>query len=103
MNICCINNSKIISFIFIICLLIPNISFSNSQANDNTQTETQAAQQAINTTANNKLTAQKKGILSSDRKLGGFFIIGLIINLIMMTAFAVWAFGQWRQNDKKKK
>ena len=86
---------------FIICLLISNSSFGNSQANDNTQTETQATQQPINATANSKQSAQKKGILSSDRDLGAFFAIGLIINFIMISTFAIWAIGQWRQNKKK--
>ena len=101
MNICCINHCKIISFMFIICLLISNISFGNSQANDNTQTETQATQQPINTNANSKKSDKKKDILTSDRELGAFFTIGLIINFIMISTFAVWAIGQWRQNKKK--
>ena len=103
MNICCINNSKIISFIFIICLLIPNISFSNSQISDNHQTRAPAVtQQSIDTSADSKQASNPKEILHGDRELGAFFIIGLIINLIMMTTFAVWAIGQWRQNNKKK-
>jgi len=104
MNIYCVNISKIISFIFIICLLIPNISFSNSQVSENHQVRTPATiQQPIDTSADSERTPKEREILSGDRELGPFFVIGLIINLVMITTFALWAIGQWRQNDKKKK
>lgn len=31
-------------------------------------------------------------------ELVGFFAIGVVINLIMVTAFFIWAFKQWKQN-----
>ena len=102
MNIYYISNSKVISLIFIICLLIPNISFSDAH-NDSHQAGIEATQQLTSTGADSKQASQGKEILSGDRELGTFFLIGLIINLIMMTSFAVWAIGQWRQNNKKKK
>lgn len=45
---------------------------------------------------------ERKKVLTEKRELGAFFTIGLIINAIMMTTFAIWAFGQWKQNNKKK-
>ena len=33
-----------------------------------------------------------------DTELVGFFAIGVAINLIMITAFFVWAVKQWKQN-----
>ena len=33
-----------------------------------------------------------------DTELVGFFAIGVAINLIMITAFFIWAVKQWKQN-----
>jgi len=93
-------NSKIIYFIFLTCLISPNISFS-SDANSETPANINTTQQTNNPSSN--ANQQKKEVLAADRELDSFFIIGLIINLIMMTSFAIWAAGQWRQNDKKNK
>jgi len=83
-----------------ICLISPNISFSNNQSPDIPDNAI-INQQPANPSSN--LTHQKKEVLAGDRELDTFFIIGLIINFIMMTTFAVWAIGQWRQNNKENK
>ena len=32
-----------------------------------------------------------------------FFAIGLVINVVMVTTYIVWAIKQWRKNDTSKK
>ena len=39
-------------------------------------------------------TRQKK------RSLTGFWVIGLLINVVVMSAFVVWAVGQWRKTGR---
>ena len=39
-------------------------------------------------------TRQKK------RSLTGFWVIGLLINFVVMSAFVVWAVGQWRKTGR---
>lgn len=34
-------------------------------------------------------------------KLTVFFAIGLVINIILMTLFGIWAIRQWRKSDKR--
>ncbi len=34
-------------------------------------------------------------------KLTIFFAIGLVINLVLMTLFGLWAIRQWRKSDKR--
>ena len=100
-----INHRKIISIIFMLCLLIPGVSFSDNH-NSEIQKDASTAlttQHTVSPTIDTSHSVKKKGILSADRDLGPFFIIGLIINLTMMTTFAFWAFGQWRQNNDKNK
>jgi len=38
--------------------------------------------------------AQKK------RDMTGFWVIGILINIVVMSAFAVWAVGQWRKSGR---
>ena len=105
MSIYYINIHKIIPLIFMICLLIPGVSFSDSHDSkiQNAASNTPTIQHTINTATDTNHPVTKKKILAADRELGPFFAIGLIINLVMMTTFAFWAFGQWRQNNDKKK
>lgn len=35
-------------------------------------------------------------------KLTVFFTIGLVINIILMSLFAMWAVRQWRKSDKRE-
>ena len=35
--------------------------------------------------------------------LSVFFGIGMIVNIVMITSFFIWAFKQWKENDAKKK
>ena len=81
-----------------ICLITPNISFS-SGTNPPVSKSIYTTQQTTNLSSSSN--QQKKQVLAADRELDSFFIIGLIINIIMMTSFVIWAVGQWRQNNKK--
>ena len=38
--------------------------------------------------------AQKK------RDMMGFWVIGILINIVVMSAFVVWAIGQWRKSGR---
>ena len=35
--------------------------------------------------------------------LSVFFGIGMIVNIVMITSFFIWAVKQWKKNDTKKK
>ena len=35
--------------------------------------------------------------------LSVFFGIGMIVNIVMITSFFIWAFKQWKKNDTTKK
>ena len=35
--------------------------------------------------------------------LSVFFGIGMIVNIVMITSFFIWAVKQWKKNDKTKK
>jgi len=46
-------------------------------------------------------TPERKHILIEEsRGLSGFFILGIVINVIMIIVFAWWFIGQWRQSKK---
>ena len=34
------------------------------------------------------------------KSLTGFFVIGMIINVLLITLFLIWAVGQWRKTKK---
>ena len=34
------------------------------------------------------------------RDMTGFWVIGVLINIVVMSAFAVWAVGQWRKSGR---
>jgi len=34
------------------------------------------------------------------KNLTGFFVIGMIINVLLITLFLIWAVGQWRKTKK---
>jgi hypothetical protein len=34
------------------------------------------------------------------REMTGFFVIGMIINVLLLTLFLIWAVGQWRKTKK---
>ncbi len=34
------------------------------------------------------------------QKLTGFFAIGLVVNILLMVLFGLWAVRQWRKTDK---
>ncbi|MBT7411325.1 MAG: hypothetical protein HN826_16610 [Methylococcales bacterium] len=97
-----IASNFLITTLLILCLLIPRPSYCNNQQLE-AQNNNVATQHTTSGTTKTNQTHQKKKILTSNRSLGGFFAIGLIINIIMMTSFAIWAFGQWKQNSKKNK
>ena len=33
----------------------------------------------------------------------GFFAIGVVINLVLITAYFIWAYKQWKKPDKRDK
>jgi len=40
--------------------------------------------------------------VGKEKNLTGFFAIGLLVNILMMTLFGVWAVRQWRKTGKKE-
>jgi len=72
----------------------PTSSTINSMANTNVE-----IRPSDNQVRNN--TPERKHILIEDsRGLSGFFILGIVINVIMIIVFAWWFVGQWRQSKK---
>ena len=39
--------------------------------------------------------------LESNDPMTGFFTIGLAINIILITAYFIWAYRQWGKSNKK--
>jgi hypothetical protein len=33
----------------------------------------------------------------------GFFAIGMVINIVMISAYFIWAYKQWKKTDKQDK
>ena len=31
----------------------------------------------------------------------GFFVIGIVINLVLITAYFIWAYKQWKKSDRR--
>jgi hypothetical protein len=52
-----------------------------------------------------KLTEQPEPIQAAEQKdsMTGFFAVGLIINIVMITAFFIWAYKQWGKTGKRSK
>lgn len=89
--------------------MTPNIDDHNAEALINSQPPSEL----VVTNTSVKL-AQSKGVKSAevvvvtpevavqerekDMELAGFFAIGVTINLIMVTAFFIWAVKQWKQH-----
>ncbi len=93
------------SLLFFLFFVIPCVSLAkteDSQFSDhNTYIETEIKSGSFRSASDHKVV--KKKILAGDRKLGAFFTIGLIINLVMIATFVFWATGQWKKNNKTKK
>ena len=71
------------------------------------------SKQAISTATNNETVTsdlntpharnthnKKKVLIDDSRELSAFFILGIVINIIMIITFAWWFTGQWRQSKK---
>lgn len=50
-----------------------------------------------------KLVQLDSEIKYEKEDLSVFFGIGMIVNIVMITTFFVWAFKQWKKNDSNKK
>ena len=55
-----------------------------------------------NTVANTVQTAQPAPAHHEDDGILAFFAIGIVINLVMITAYVIWAFRQWKKNRHTK-
>ena len=53
-----------------------------------------SAEQVVVATESVKIIKEK-----SKKELSLFFIIGIIINLIMLSAFIIWAVKEWKKTD----
>ena len=57
--------------------------------------------------SNNVLVSEQvqsaPGIKHDKEDLSVFFGIGMVVNIVMITAFFIWAVKQWKKNDTKKK
>ncbi len=36
-----------------------------------------------------------------ERELSGFFIIGMVINILVIVVFVIWAAGEWRKSNQR--
>ncbi len=54
---------------------------------------------------NMKLTEQPEPVAEIEQKdsMTGFFAVGLVINIVMITAFFIWAYKQWGKTGKQDK
>ena len=52
-----------------------------------------------------KLTEQPEPVAETEQKdsMTGFFAVGLVINIVMITAFFIWAYKQWGKTGKQDK
>ncbi len=93
------------SLLFLLFFIIPCVSLAKTEdsqiSGHNTHIETEIKSGSFQAASDR--TVVKKKILAGDRKLGAFFTIGLIINLVMIATFVFWATGQWKKNNKTKK
>lgn len=50
-----------------------------------------------------KLTEQPEPVPEIEQKdsMTGFFAVGLVINILMITAFFIWAYKQWGKTGKR--
>jgi heme/copper-type cytochrome/quinol oxidase subunit 2 len=39
--------------------------------------------------------------LEQNDSMIGFFGIGVVINVVMITAYFIWAYKQWKKNDRQ--
>jgi len=39
--------------------------------------------------------------LEQDDSMIGFFGIGIVINVVMITAYFIWAYKQWKKSDRR--
>ena len=87
--------------VFFLCLSISSLSYSeptNSTINSIAKTKNEIPPSDLQVI---KHTPEKKHILVEDsRGLSGFFILGIVINIIMVIVFSWWFISQWRQSKK---
>lgn len=41
--------------------------------------------------------------VEQDNQTIGFFAVGVVINIVMITAYFIWAYRQWGETDKRDK
>ena len=45
--------------------------------------------------------SEPEAVQEPDTSLVGFFAIGLVINLLLITAYFIWAYKQWNKSGRK--
>ena len=72
------------------------------QSTDSSQEVTTAGTQGANTVAALPADSDTAGAVTDDgdKDLKVFFVIGMVVNIVMITAFLFWAAGQWRKTRK---
>ena len=53
-----------------------------------------------NTTAYTEQSLPDHTGAEPDFSLAGFFAIGMVVNLVLITAYFIWAYKQWGKKDK---
>jgi len=90
------NHGWILSiFLALTCLLLSPVN-NLSASPHSSPTAAKSLPDFRTSMQNENLRPQKR-----ERKLSGFFKIGIALNIIMMFSFAWWAAGQWRRKKKK--
>ena len=51
---------------------------------------------------NEPVVLQPENTKSADGLVSGFFAVGIVINIVMVVAYFVWAWRQWGKKDKSE-
>ena len=54
-------------------------------------------------TLSNQSVQLTQSVQHDKEDLSVFFGIGMLVNIVMITSFFIWAIKQWKKNDTKKK
>ena len=98
----------IIPFVFF-CLTLTGLLLPLAAYSDSTNSETRILENdSVNKTLHSKQspplthssTDRKKILMDDSRGLSAFFILGIVINIIMVITFAWWFSSEWRKTKK---
>ena len=98
----------IIPFVFF-CMTLTGFLLPVSAYSDSTNSETSTlANDSVSKKLNSKQstplthssTDRKKILIDDSRGLSAFFILGIVINIIMVITFAWWFSSEWRKTKK---